>query len=268
MTVTAERAAPRRVRPRRFGLLRHSLALGRRSLLKTLRTPEQLIDVTVQPLMFLVIFVFLLGGAVSGSTGAYLQFILPAMLAQVMLVASMSTGVNLNTDIDKGVFDRFRSLPIGRSAPLIGSVLGDFIRYLVATASMMGFGYLLGFRATNGFFAALAACVLTMVFSFCVSWVFVLFGMLARSPGSVQGLAFLVIFPLTFGTSMTAPKGTMPGWLQTWLNINPVERVMDANRALMLGGDATGPVLASLAWGAGFLLVFAPLAVRAYRRRA
>ncbi|WP_157253720.1 ABC transporter permease [Nonomuraea typhae] len=268
MTLTMDKATTTGTRPRPFGLLRHSLALAGRSLTKTLRTPDQLIDVTLQPLMFLVIFVFLLGGAVSGSTGAYLQFLLPAMLVQVMMVAGMATGVNLNTDIDKGVFDRFRALPIGRSAPLVGSVLGDVIRYVVATASMLVFGTLLGFRVQTGFLSAVAACLLTMFFAFCVSWVFVLFGMIARSPGSVQGLSFLVIFPLTFGTSMIAPQGTMPGWLQVWLSVNPVEQVMDASRALMIGGPAGGPVLASLAWGIAILLVFAPLAVRAYRRRA
>ncbi|MFD9948240.1 ABC transporter permease [Nonomuraea sp. NPDC059023] len=268
MTLTVDKQAPARAQPRPFALVRHSLALAGRSVTKTLRTPEQLLDVTIQPLMFLVVFVFLLGGAVSGSTGAYLQLVLPAMLVQVMLIAAMSTGVNLSTDIDKGVFDRFRALPIGRSAPLLGSVLGDVIRYVVATASMLGFGTLLGFRAQTGLLGVLAACLLTMFFAFCVSWVFVLFGMIARTPGAVQGLSFLVIFPLTFGTSMTAPKGTMPGWLQMWLNVNPVERVMDASRALMLGGPAGGPVLASLAWGLGIAAVFAPLAVRAYRRRA
>lgn len=268
MTLTAAPRTPQRLRPRPFGLVRHSLALARRSVLKTLRTPEQLLDVTIQPLMFLLIFVYLLGGAVAGSTTAYLQFVLPAMLVQVMLVAAMATGVNLNTDIDKGVFDRFRSLPIGRSAPLIGSVLGDVIRYVVAVVSMLGFGHLLGFRVQTGFVQAAAACLLTMFFAFCVSWVFVLFGMLARTPGSVQGLAFMVVLPLTFGTSMTAPKDTLPDWLQVWLSVNPVERVMDAARALMLGGPSAGSVLASLAWGAAFLVVFAPLAVRAYRVRA
>src|SRR5438105_554244 len=143
MTLTEERTStPARVPERSFGLLRHSLALGRRSLIKTLRTPEQLLDVTLQPVIFIVIFVYLLGGAISGSTRSYLQFLLPAIMVQTVMFAGMATGVNLNTDIKKGVFDRFRSLPIGRSAPLIGSVLGDLIRYVVAIASMLGVGSL------------------------------------------------------------------------------------------------------------------------------
>ncbi|MFI6317168.1 ABC transporter permease [Nonomuraea sp. NPDC050556] len=268
MTLTADRIhAPARLKPRPFGLVRHSLTLARRSVVKTLRTPEQLIDVTLQPVMFLLVFVYLLGGAVSGSTQTYLQFILPAQLVQVIMIAGMSTGVNLNTDIEKGVFDRLRSLPIGRSAPLIGSVLGDVIRYFVAIASMLGFGYILGFRVQTGLWSALAACGVTVVFAFAMSWLFVLIGMLARTPGSVQGMSFLFIFPMTFGTSMITPKATLPGWLQAWVSVNPVNHVMDATRALMLGGPAGSSVAWSLGWSAGMLVVFAPLAVRAYRRR-
>jgi oleandomycin transport system permease protein len=265
----AERAAtPARPERRPFGLARHSLALARRSVLKTLRTPEQLLDVTLQPIVFVVIYVFLLGGAVAGSTGDYLQFLLPAILVQAVLFGGMATGVNLNTDIKKGVFDRFRSLPIGRSAPLIGSVLGDLIRYLVAVVVLLGFGYALGFRVQTGLLQAVGACLLTVFFSFCVSWAFVLLGVLMREPGGVQGTAFLVLFPLTFGTSMITPKETLPGWLQAWLDINPVNHAMVAARALMLGGPAAAAVWWTLLSGVVFLAVFAPLAVLAYRRRA
>lgn len=272
MNLTSETApritAPARIEPRPFALVRHSLALARRSVVKTLRTPEQLIDVTLQPLIFLLIFVYLLGGAVAGDTTAYLQFILPAMMVQVLMMAGMSTGVNLNTDISKGVFDRFRSLPIGRSAPLIGSVLGDVVRYVVATVSIFGFGYLMGFRVQTGLLQALGAILLVMVFSFSVGWAFVLVGMLARTPGTVQGISFLLVFPLTFGTSMVAPRQTMPGWLQVWLDINPVERVMSSARGLLSGGPVREPVLWTLGWAVALTVVFAPLAVRAYRRRA
>jgi oleandomycin transport system permease protein len=269
MTLTAERATtPAYGRARPFGLARHSLALARRSLIKTLRTPEQLLDVTLQPIIFVMMFVFLLGGAISGSTHDYLQFLLPAIMVQTVLFAGMATGVNLNTDIGKGVFDRFRSLPIGRSAPLIGSVLGDLIRYIVAIVVLLGFGYALGFRIHTNPLAALAACLLTMFFAFCVSWVFVLFGMLMREPGGVQGVAFLMMFPLTFGTSMIAPVQTLPGWLRAWVNVNPVGGVMEMTRGLMVGGPVAGLVVRTLLWALGILMVFAPLAVRAYRRRA
>ncbi|MER6951141.1 ABC transporter permease [Nonomuraea sp. NPDC000554] len=268
MTLTTERTStPARLHKRPFGLVRHSLALAGRSVVKTLRTPEQLLDVTLQPVIFVVIYVFLLGGAVSGNTHDYLQFLLPAILVQTVMFGGMATGVNLNTDIKKGVFDRFRSLPIARSAPLIGSVLGDLIRYLVAIVVLLGFGYALGFRIGTDPLSALGACLLTVYFAFCVSWAFVLLGVLMREPGGVQGTAFLVLFPLTFGTSMITPKGTLPGWLQAWLDVNPVNHAMDASRALMLGGPVGSSVIWTLASGLVFLAVFAPLAVRAYRRR-
>ncbi|MEU7860761.1 ABC transporter permease [Nonomuraea sp. NPDC049141] len=269
MTLTTERtAAPARLEQRPFGLVRHSLALAGRSVVKTLRTPEQLIDVTLQPILFLIIYVFLLGGAVSGSTEEYLQFLLPAIMVQTVMFGGMATGVNLNTDIKKGVFDRFRSLPIARSAPLIGSVLGDLIRYVVAIVVLMGTGAALGFRVRTGLVPTLAACLLTIFFSFCLSWAFVLLGVLMREPGAVQGTSFVVLFPLTFGTSMITPKDTLPGWLQAWLEVNPVNHAMEAARALMLGGPTAASVVWTVASGLVFLAIFAPLAVAAYRRRA
>ncbi|GAA0375318.1 transport permease protein [Acrocarpospora corrugata] len=265
---TVTRSVVARSPERPFALVRHSLALGRRSLIKTLRTPEQLLDVTLQPIIFTLVYVYLLGGAVAGSTHDYLQFLLPAILVQTVLFGGMATGVNLNTDIGKGVFDRFRSLPIGRSAPLIGSVLGDLIRYVVATVSLMTTGFVLGFRIQTDPLSALLACLLVITFAFCLSWIFVLVGMLVREPGGVQGIAFLVLFPLTFGTSMIAPKETLPSWLQAWVNVNPVSHVMEASRALMTGGAAGAHVAWSLGFSALLLAVFAPLAVRAYRRRS
>jgi oleandomycin transport system permease protein len=267
LTATPRTAVPARLERRPFGLVRHSLALAGRSVVKTLRTPEQLIDVTLQPIMFLVVYVFLLGGAVSGSTGEYLEFLLPAIMVQTVIFGGMATGVNLNTDIKKGVFDRFRSLPIARSAPLIGSVLGDLIRYVVAIVVLMGFGAILGFRTHTGLLPVLGACLLTIFFTFCLSWVFVLLGVLMREPGAVQGTSFIVLFPLTFGTSMITPKDTLPGWLQAWLQVNPVNHAMEASRALMLGGPAATSVVWTLVSGLVFLAIFAPLAVAAYRRR-
>ena len=268
-TVAPSRAAaPDEERRRTFRLARHSLALAGRSIRKTLRTPEQLLDVTLQPVMFVVVYVFLLGGAVAGSTGEYLQFLLPAIMVQTVLFGGMATGVNLNTDIKKGVFDRFRSLPIGRSAPLIGSVLGDLIRYVLAEAVLLGFGYALGFRAHTGIVPVLAACLLTVFLAFCVSWAFVLVGMLMREPGGVQGAAFVVLFPLTFGTSMVTPKDTLPGWLRAWVSVNPVNHAMEAARGLMLGGPVATGVVWTLVSGVVMLAVLAPLAVAAYRRRA
>jgi oleandomycin transport system permease protein len=253
--------------PRPFRLARHSLALTWRSLIKTVRTPEQLIDVTIQPVIFVVLFVYLLGGAIAGNTHEYLQFLLPAILVQNVLFASMATGVNLNTDVQKGVFDRFRSMPIGRSAPLIGSVVGDIVRYVVSISVLLGFGYVMGFRIGTSPLLALAGCLLAIFFAACMSWIFVLIGMVVRTPGAVQGIAFLTMFPLTFGTNMMVQTSTLPGWLQGFVKLNPVTDVMGASRALLIGGPTAGPVTHTLLWSLGVLAVFAPLAVAAYRRR-
>ncbi|MFR9798738.1 ABC transporter permease [Streptomyces sp. MS06] len=250
------------------GLVRHSLVLAGRSMTKIARTPEGLADAIFLPIIFLVMFVYLIGGAVSGSTHDYLETIFPAaMVMTVVMAGMMATGINLNADIKKGVFDRFRSLPIARSAPLIGSVLGDMIRYAVALAALFGFGYAIGFRMHAAGWHALAACLLVAVFAFCFSWGYVLAGVVIREPSGVQGVAILTIFPLAFGTNLLTPTESMPGWVQAWVNINPATHAMDACRGLLLGGAVEQPVLLTLAWSAGALLVFAPLAVRAYRRR-
>lgn len=253
---------------RPFGLLRHSLALARRSLVKTKRTPEQFFDVVFQPIIFIVMFVYLLGGAISGSTSEYLTFLMPALLVMNTIFAAPATGVNLNTDIAKGVFDRFRSLPISRAAPLIGSVLGDVMRFVVAIVVQLGFAYALGFRIETNPVKLLAACLLVIGFSFCVSWAFVFLGMVVRTPGSAYMMSFMLLFPLTFGSNVLAPTDTMPGWLQAWVKVNPVVDLMEACRGLMIGGPVARPVTLSVLWGLGILAVFAPLAVRAYRRRA
>jgi oleandomycin transport system permease protein len=254
-------------KPRRFALVRHSFILAGRTILKIRRTPEQLIDVTLQPIIFVILFVYLFGGAISGSQHDYLQFVLPALMVQTVLFASISIGVNLNTDIEKGVFDRFRSLPIPRSAPLVGAVLGDFVRFLTSIVVLIGFGYCIGFRVQTNVWMALAGCVLVLGFALALSWIAVLIGMLVRNSGTVQGIGFLAMFPLTFGSSTFVPVNTLPGWLQDWVKVNPVTHLVDATRGLFLGGAVASPVLQSIAWMVGITAVFAPLAVRAYRRR-
>jgi oleandomycin transport system permease protein len=254
-------------KPRPFAIVRHSLILAGRAITKIRRTPEQLIDVTLQPIIFTILFVYLFGGAIAGSQHQYLQFVLPALMVQTVLFVSIPIGVNLNTDIGKGVFDRFRSLPIPRSAPLIGAVMGDVVRFVVAIGVLLGFGYCIGFRVTTNPFDALAACLLVLLFALSLSWVAVLIGMIVREPGSVQGIGFLLLFPLTFGSSMFVPVSTLPGWLQAWVKVNPVTHLVDACRGLMVGGDVAWPVTQSILWAVGITAVFAPLAVRAYRRR-
>jgi oleandomycin transport system permease protein len=260
-------AAAAEPRSRLFALARHSLALAWRNVLKIRRTPEQLIDVTLQPVIFVLLFVYIFGGAIAGSTHDYLQYVLAAIMVQTVLFSSLSIGVNLNTDIKKGVFDRFRSLPIARSAPLVGAVLAEVVRFAVSVLVLMGFGYAIGFRIGTDPLAAVAGCLLVIAFALSLCWVFVYLGVRLREPGAVQGLGFLVMFPLTFGSSMFVPIESMPGWLQGWVKVNPVTHLVEAVRGLLVGGPVATPVLQSLASAAVLLAVFAPLAVRAYRKQ-
>ena len=251
----------------RFPTLHHAMALGRRGLIKTIRTPEALIDVTLQPVLFLLLFTYLFGGAISGSQHDYLQFVLPGILVQSILFGSVQIGVNLSTDVSKGISDRFRSLPIARSAPLIGAQLADLLRYIILTIVIFVAGYAIGFRVTTNVVEALAACALAIAFALCLGWLSVFIGMIARTPGSVQGILFLTMFPLTFGSSAYVQTSTLPGWLQAFVKVNPVTQLTGAIRGLTTGGPIAAPVLYSTLWGLGLLAVFFPLAVRAYRRR-
>ena len=252
---------------RPFPLLRHSLVLAGRAVRKIRRTPEQFIDVTLQPIIFVLLFVYIFGGAISGSTHDYLQYVLPAIMVQTVLFSSLSIGVNLNTDIKKGVFDRFRSLPIGRSAPLIGAVSAEVVRFATSVIVLMVFGYALGFRIGTNPVSALAGCLLAIAFALCMSWVAVFLGTWLRESGAVQGIGFLVMFPLTFGSNMFVPTSSLPGWMQGWVRINPVTHLTDAIRGLLVGGPVAGPVGWSVLTGAIILAIFAPLAVWTYRRK-
>jgi oleandomycin transport system permease protein len=246
---------------------RHGLTLAWRSLLKLRHSPDQLLDVLLMPITFVLVFVFLFGKAVAGDWHAYLQFVLPGIAVQALMFASMGTALALNADLRTGIFDRFRSLPIARSAPLAGHVLGDLVKYVFSLVLVFGFGAVLGFRPHGTLLAVLAGCGLILLFSFAICWIAALVGMLAKSPGSVQGLAFLLIFPLTFGSNVFVPTAELPGWLQAWVKINPVTQVSDAARGLLLDLPLGRTITMSLLWTAGILVLFAPLAVRAYRRQ-
>jgi oleandomycin transport system permease protein len=255
--------------PPSFRSLRHALVLAKRNLIKTWRTPEQLIDVTIQPIIFLLLFVYVFGGAISGgSTHGYLQFLLPGLMGQGIAMGSIALGQNMNADIEKGVFDRFRSLPIARSAPLVGAVLADFFRYLILCAIFIGFGYVIGFRVTTDPASALAAVALAIAFALCFCWISVWVGMKARTPGAVQGVMFLLVLPLSFGSNTFVQASTMPGWLQAFVKVNPISHLVATVRGLMLGGPIAHDLYWTLGWMAGLLAVFVPLALRAYRKRA
>jgi oleandomycin transport system permease protein len=258
---------PRGSRVRRN--LRHALVLAKRNLIKTMRTPEQLIDVTIQPVIFLLLFVYVFGGAIShGSRHDYLQFLLPGLVGQGIAMGSIALGQNMNADIEKGVFDRFRSLPIARSVPLIGAVLADFFRYLILCVIYLGFGYIMGFRVTTGPGSAIAAIALSIAFALCFCWISVYVGMKVRTSGAVQGVMFLLIFPLSFGSNTFVATTTMPGWLQAFVKVNPISHLVGAVRKLMLGGPIARDLVWTFGWMAALLAIFVPLATRAYRTRA
>ena len=248
-------------------LIRHSLILTKRNLLKSVRNPGALVNGVVTPALFLVIFVYLFGGSVAGSTGEYLSYLFPGILIMgTSLSGMLASGLTINIDMKKGVFDRFRSLPIGRSAPLLGSVLADVVRYVIAVVLLFGIGYLLGFRVQTDLASALAASALAIGFGFCLSWITVFLGVLVKDEGAVLAFSFIAFLPLLLGTSLAAPTETLPGWLQVWADVNPVTHAMDASRALLTGTPAGGSVTLTLVWSAAILAVFCPLAIRAYGR--
>jgi oleandomycin transport system permease protein len=269
--MTATATTPAVTRPARSmtpaRATRHALTLAWRALVRIRRNPEQLLDVTLQPIVFVTLFVFLFGGAIKGQDRhTYLEYVLPGITVLTVVFASMGTGLGLNTDVTKGIFDRFRSLPIARSAPLTGTILGDFFRYVVSIAIVFAYGSLLGFRiATNPVFA-LAAVGLMFVFGFAVGWIWVLLGLYVKSPQSLQGFGFIIMFPLTFGSNVFVQTSTLPGWLQAWVKINPVTALSAATRGLVLGGPVASAAWHSVAWSIAIAAVFAPLAVRRYRR--
>ncbi|MCU1414291.1 MAG: transporter permease [Microbacteriaceae bacterium] len=254
-------------------MIRDSLILAKRTVTKMFRNPEQFVDVTVQPIIMTVIFVFIFGGAIAGSTGKYVEFALPGIIVQTIMFTSLTIGVNLNTDIQKGVFDRFRSLPIARSAPLFGAVLGDIVRHSIAITVTLVFGAIIGFEFVTPWWHVALAIVLIIGFAVSLCWVSVLIGMLARSSGAVQGISFLIVFPLTFGSSTFVPASTLPTWLQGWVSINPVTHVIESMRGLLTGntgvvGDTlTGQVLWVIASCVALVAIFFPLATWAYRRK-
>ncbi len=249
--------------------VRHALVLAKRNMIKMIHTPEQFIDVTLQPIIFLGLFTYIFGGALAGgSQHSYLEFLLPGMLGQTIAMSSVAIGQNMNADIAKGIFDRFRSLPIGRAVPLIGAVLADLSRYLIVCVVTLSFGYIIGFRIATDPLKMLAALGLAICFALSFAWVSVFVGMTVRSAGAVQGIMFAFIFPLSFGSNTFVKPSTMPGWLQAFVSVNPLSHLVSAVRGLMLGGPVGAQVGWTFAWCAGLLVVFFPLAMRAYIRRA
>ena len=268
-TLTDTRTEPPRPATRAQGgsALQQSLTLAWRNVVKIRHQPEALMDVSLQPIVFTVLFLFVFGGAIAGDWQDYLPYLVPGILVQTLMFATGGIGVALNNDITKGVFDRFRSLPIARSAPLVGAVLADVVRYVTSIGVLLAFTAALGFRTTQGLPAAALAVLVGIGFAMCLSWVFVWIGLTVRSAGAVQGIGFLAMFPLTFGSSALVAVDTLPGWLQAFTRNNPVTHLIDTVRGLLLGGPVAEPLAWTAAWAALLLAVFVPLAMRAYRRR-
>lgn len=247
--------------------LRQALTLAWRTIVQVRHNPWELSDFSIQPIMFVLLFTFVFGGAIFGDWQAYLQFMVPGMLVMNMLFVTLYVAQGLNTDVTKGVFDRLRALPIARWAPLAGRIAADQVKQLWSIVLVLAVGLALGFRLGNGVAGMLGAVALLLVFALAFSWLSVLIGLTAKDPERVQIFGFTALFPVTFVSNIFVPAETMPGWLQAFVNVNPVSILADATRGLIHGGPVAVPAMQSLLWALGIVLVFAPLSVRAFKRR-
>jgi oleandomycin transport system permease protein len=264
MSVATEALSPR-VGP--VEGLRQVLSLAWRTLVQIKHNPFELMDFSIQPVMFVLLFTYVFGGQMAGSTHAYLMFALPGIIVQNALFTTLNTGVGLSTDLDKGFFDRLRSLPIARFAPLAGRILADMAKQGWSIVLLLAVGGALGFRIGTGPLAVLGAVALLLVSSLAMSWAIVLVSMLAGKPEKVQIFGFAVLFPLTFTSDVFVRTDTLPGVLRSWAEVNPVTLLADAARGLLVSGPVARPVLWSLLYAVAMTVVFAPLAVRAFKRR-
>ncbi|MEV6285617.1 ABC transporter permease [Kribbella sp. NPDC051770] len=254
-------------RPSRPGPVRTSLTFGWRAVLKIKHVPEQLVDVTMFPIMFTLMFTYLFGGALAGSTQEYLQFLLPGILVQANVMITMNTGITLNTDIQKGVFDRFRSLPVWRPSPLVGALLGDVLRYSIGSAIVITLGLVLGFRPEGGAVGVVLSVALLLVFSFCLSWLWTMLGLVLRTPNSVAGVSMMVMFPLTFVSNIFVDPQTMPGWMQAVVEVNPISHLATVVRGLMDGSVPAGEIGWVLVSSVLLVAVFGPITMVLYRNK-
>ena len=256
-----------RTRPSRPSALSASLTFGWRALLKIKHVPEQLFDVTAFPIMFTLIFTYLFGGALAGSTNEYLHYLLPGILVQTVVFITIYTGLGLNTDITKGVFDRFRSLPIWRPAALVGALLGDAARYTMASTMVIVLGLVLGFRPDGGVLGMLLSVALLLVFSFGLSWIWTALGLVLRTPNSVMGVSMMALFPLTFASNIFVDPRTMPSWLEAIVGANPITHLATAVRGLMHGTATAGQIGWVLLTSGILVAVFAPLTMYQYSNK-
>jgi len=242
------------------------LTLGWRAMLKLKHVPFQLFDVIVTPIMFTLLFTYIFGGALAGTPRAYIQYLLPGIMVQTIVFITVYTGVGLNADIQKGLYDRFRSLPIWQPSPIFGALVGDVVRYSIASALIIIVGLILGFRPAGGALGVFLAFLLVLVFSLAVTWIWIIVAMLVRSPESVMTASFAILAPLTFASDIFVEVRTMPGWLQVLVGHNPVTHLASASRGLMHGQPVWADVARVLVASGAIVFVTVPLAMRMYRR--
>jgi ABC-2 type transport system permease protein/oleandomycin transport system permease protein len=248
----------------------HALIITKRNLLLLPRSPEIIVFVAIQPIMFTLLFRYVFGGAIATPGTNYVNFLIPGIVVQMVAFTAFGTGIGINEDVNKGILDRFRSLPMARSAFLTGRILSDSVRIVFSIALLAVVGFLVGFRITEGIGDALLAFLIAAGFGVSICWVGAWIGLTIHSPEAVQSGGFIWIFPLTFISSAFAPPESMPGWLQGFVKVNPVTIVVDTLRGLLNGGpyrlDLDANLVKSVAWIAAISLVFFLLAIRQYRR--
>ena len=258
--------AQTRTRPRLVKTASDTMAITWRNLLTLRRVPQLLIFSTIQPVIFVLLFRYVFGGAIRVPGVSYVDYLMPGIFAQTVAFGSINTGVGLASDLGTGLIERFRSLPMSRSAVLAGRTTADVVRNTLVVVLMCTVGFMVGFRVHTNAAAFLAAVGLLLIFGFALSWMFALIGLATRDPESAQAASFPILAPLVFASSAFVPLASMPGWLQAFAAHQPVTITVNAVRALVLGGATLRPVLEMLAWSVGMVAVFAPLAVARYRR--
>lgn len=254
-------------RPPRAGAFSTSITFGWKAMLKIKHVPEQLLDVTMFPVMFVLMFTYLFGGALAGSTREYLQFLLPGILVQAVILITIYTGHTLNKEVQKGVFDRVRTLPIWQPTVLIGALLGDAARYTIASTVIITLGLILGFRPEGGFVGVVLAVALVVLFAFSLSWIWTALGLVMRTPESLMNMSMTILFPLTFISNIFVDPATMPGWLQAFVDVNPISHLTDAARGLMAGEAAGGDIARVFAWCVALIATMGPVTMYLYRNK-
>src|SRR5687767_4879095 len=270
MTDTGSATLPRLTtvaRPPRPSAFSNALVFGWRAALKFKHVPEQLFDLVMTPIMFTLLFTFVFGGALAGTPSEYLQVFLPGILVQTVVFNAVYSGMGLSTDLSKGLFDRFRSLPIWSLAPFAGLMVGDILRHLIAATLILSIGLLLGYRPEAGIAGVIPAFALLVAIGFGMGWIFIVLGLLISTPMTVMTIGFTFLFPLVFASNIMVDPSTMPGWLRAFVEVNPVSLMTTAMRGLMGGGASGSQIILALAAPILLTIILAPVTLKLYRRQ-